>query len=85
MNAYPKSTDYLPASIYLGDRLLAAGNVVRYSPSGSLSFFPDAQSILDTPHPEATLILAGADKLSISVTNVRQCSASKTHWDLDLR
>jgi hypothetical protein len=84
MNDYPPSTDYLPARIYLGDHLFATGDVVRYSLEGSLSFFPNVPSILETTHPAATLILAGRDGVSIAVTNVRQCSASKTHWDLDL-
>lgn len=84
MNDYPPSSDYLPASLYLGGMLFATGEVVRYSPNASLSFFPDKQLILDTSHAAATLVLEGMEASPISVTNLRQCSASKTHWDLDL-
>lgn len=64
--------------------ILAKGEVTRYSRSIVLSFHPSNGEILDTPYPEASLIVAGKREERVLITNLRQCSASKMHWDFEL-
>lgn len=78
------STVIFQATLFQGDLTLATGEVRHYNRSNTLSFFPSNGEILDTPSPEATMSAADRPSELVRIVNLRQCSASKTHWDFEL-
>lgn len=72
------------ANLFVDGQLLATGIATLDTSGRLLVFSPNDRTLLNTVYPQATMRVVDIGEESISVTNLRQCSASQNHWHMEV-